>query len=94
MEEITLVRGEEERLFLVTCKPYFSMSCGEFTSEEGERYISYGISAKSAWGTPLDEIKDVSTNRRIVTELVSKLNRMNVSVLHLKDVVEDFLATC
>lgn len=94
MEELTLLRGEEERLFLITCKPYFSVTCDEFTSENGERYISYGISAKSAWGTYLDEIKDVSTDREAVAELVSKLNRMSVSVTHLKDVVEDFLAAC
>ena len=93
MMESTLVKGEEERIFLVTCKPYFSMFCNEFTSENGEKYISYGISAKSGWGTPLDEIRDVSTDRNAVAELVKTLNRMNVSVTHLKDVVEDFLAT-
>ena len=89
---LTTIAPKEERIFFITCKPYFTIQEEEFVSEDGVSYISYGILAKSAWGKHLQEIKDVSTDKECVKELVHKLNIMHVSVLHLKDVVEDFLA--
>ena len=44
----------------------------------------------------IGEISNISmgTSATTLSELVNKLNRMNASVMHLKDMVEDFLAAC
>lgn len=58
---------------------------------------SYGIVAYS----DIDEdgvaiivasIRDISSDRKTVEELVQKCNLLNLSLCHLRDVVEDFLA--
>ena len=37
-------------------------------------------------------IRDISSDRKAVEELVQKCNLLNLSLYHLSDVVEDFLA--
>lgn len=58
---------------------------------------SYGIVAYSdidedGVATIVASIRDISSDRKTVEELVQKCNLLNLSLCHLRDVVEDFLA--
>lgn len=58
---------------------------------------SYGIVAYSdidedGVATIVASIRDISFDRKTVEELVQKCNLLNLSLCHLRDVVEDFLA--
>ena len=65
--------------------------CGEMSR------ISYGIAAYSnvdADGSAivLEVINDISSDEQSISELVEKCNRLKLSLCHLKDAVEDFIA--
>ena len=58
---------------------------------------SYGIAAyadSEADGTAtiVASVHDVTDNKQALVELVSLCNRLELSTIHLMDVVEDFLA--
>lgn len=57
------------------------------SNEETGSYISYGIRTVDG----KHSISDVSTNETVATEIVRKLNKGNVSPIHMKDVIEDEL---
>ena len=57
---------------------------------DGKCYIFYGISALEG-GQPRISVRDVCTDRRRVERLVEDCNRLGLSPLHLRDVIEDFL---
>ena len=62
------------------------------------RRVSYGIAAYAnakEHGTTniIAAVHDVTADRRSLTRLVALCNRLDVSSLHLSDVVADFLAT-
>ena len=57
---------------------------------------SYGIaayadSAEDGTATIVASIHDVTTDKQALDELVSLCNRLELSTVHLVDVVEDFL---
>ncbi len=59
--------------------------------------ISYGVAAyadveSNGTATVVAQINDVSLDKKSVTELVERCNRSNLSLCHLNDVVEDFIA--
>lgn len=59
--------------------------------------MSYGIVAyadiyKDGTATIVASIRDISYDRKAVEELVQKCNLLKLSLHHLSDVVEDFLA--
>ena len=60
--------------------------------------ISYGIaayadSAEDGTATVVASVHDVTSNKQALDELVSLCNRLELSTVHLMDVVEDFLAS-
>lgn len=58
-------------------------------------YQTYGIAAYVAAGHDdflVEEIDDILPDRQLVQALVERLNEYELSPIHLKDVVEDFLA--
>lgn len=57
-------------------------------SLEGASYVSFGIRS----GDVLFE--DVDTDRQAVENLVHVCNREQLDILHLGNVVDDFLAGC
>lgn len=61
------------------------------TSEDGEDYVSYGISARDA-EKEIAFISDVSTNAEEVARLAKLCTERKLSPEHLRDVIEDFLA--
>ena len=58
---------------------------------------SYGIAAyadadEDGTATIVASVHDVTTDKQAIDELVSLCNRLDLSTVHLIDVVEDFLA--
>jgi hypothetical protein len=55
-----------------------------------QQIVTYGIIARSA--EHFSAIRDISTCRLWVERLVCQLNRLQVSLCHFREVVEDALA--
>lgn len=59
---------------------------------------SYGIAAyayanQDGTATIVASVHDITANKEALLELVSMCNRLELSTIHLNDVVEDFLAS-
>ena len=59
--------------------------------------VSYGIAAyadaeEDGTATILASVHDVTDDKHVLDELVSLCNLLELSIVHLMDVVEDFLA--
>ena len=66
-------------------------TCGEASR------ISYGIAAYANLDddgtvTVVASVSDISSDGQIISDLVEKCNRLNLSVCHLNDIIEDFIA--
>ena len=60
---------------------------------EGQKYTGYGIVAEDN-GTLIEIMEDVSLNKEEIEELVRRCNEGSLELIHLKDVVDDFLVSC
>ena len=67
----------------------YSVICETLISEEGTEYTTYGIST-SIEGEDI-VISDITTDRELLEDLVKRCNLGKLDVIHLYDVVEDFL---
>ena len=61
-----------------------------------ERRISYGIvvyscAEEDGTATIVASAHDITPNKENITKIVDDCNRLKLSVMHLPDVVEDFL---
>ena len=63
----------------------YSLNTCVVCNEDGEVAESYGITSKNKI------IKDVSTDKNKMMELIKRCNELDVSEIHIKDIVEDFL---
>ena len=68
----------------------YSVVCEEIESEYIGKYVSYGIEV-SREGKTVCRVSDVSTDRDEIEELVRLCEAEELSVLHIYDVIEDFL---
>lgn len=64
----------------------------ELQTVEIGTYTAYGIGAVGEEGQVLAHIHDISTERTAVEVLAEKLNRLEASVLHLTEIVLDYIA--
>lgn len=60
--------------------------------------ISYGVAAYSTVetddsATVLEVINDISSDEQSIVDFVEKCNNLKLSLYHLKDAVEDFIAS-
>lgn len=60
--------------------------------------ISYGIAVYAAseedgTDTIVASVHDITADKRALSELIDLCNRLELSIIHLNDVVEDFLAS-
>lgn len=67
-------------------------------SLENSSRISYGIAAyahaeEDGTAVIAASVHDVTTDKQVLAELVALCNRLELSTVHLMDVVEDFLAS-
>ena len=68
----------------------YSVICDRLVSDEGVTYEAYGIKAQLL--ADIVEISDVTTEREEIDALVDMCNREELDIIHIYDVVEDFLA--
>lgn len=66
-------------------------------SQGGTTRISYGIvayadSTTGGFATIVASIRDISNNKTRIEQLADLFNRMELSPIHLNDVIADFLA--
>lgn len=70
----------------------------KYESENNDNRISYGIVACSNVGTDgtatiVASVLDITNDKRRICALIKCCNDLNLSLIHLNDVVEDFLAS-
>ena len=64
-----------------------------YKSKRSER-IAYGIAAYAEDGqTCITKLHDITSDKTALAELVSLCNRLQLSPIHLHDVIEDFLTS-
>ena len=63
----------------------YNINSSKIKDEQGVSYDTYGISYEDI------EIQDVSTDKTKVEKLVNLCNELDLSPIHLNDVLEDFL---
>lgn len=64
----------------------------ELINEEDSSYVSYGICLYSFCDgcyKKIDEIKDISVQKRVVQDMVDKFNRLKLSKVHFREWVLD-----
>ncbi len=61
-------------------------------SDELGPFFTFGISVVNSHGNEIDRISDVSTSRPAVDALCSKCTKLHLHPIHLRDVIDDFLA--
>ena len=81
MSEITYVLVEEK-----------------YVSSKKDARTSYGIAACSnidtdGTATIVSSVRDITNDKRSICALIQRCNDLHLSVIHLKDVIEDFLAS-
>lgn len=76
-----------------TCAVHYASTCRLLWRDDVGGYISSGIAAYDERGELLTCFQDVSCDHRMVEELVDKLNRGQAALIHLEDIVLDFLNT-
>lgn len=65
---------------------------------EGTIYTSYGIivydnAACDNSNTGIASIQDITSDKNKLLNLLTKLNTMHLSIIHLNDIIEDYLET-
>ncbi len=83
--------GDDDGMINVT----YEITEEKYTLGEESR-ISYGIAAYSSpdhcgTATIVASVHDVTSNKEGLSRLVDDCNRLQLSTLHLSDIVEDFL---
>ena len=63
---------------------------------EGDQRVSYGIvaysdSSEEASAKSMVSLHDITSDKQKLSELILLCNRLNLSTIHLRDVVEDFI---
>ena len=60
--------------------------------EEKKKYVTYGIAAVDTFGRVIKSFSDVFFDKAKAEQLIALCNKEKLSLIHLKDVVEDALA--
>lgn len=58
-----------------------------YTNENNVSYVGYGIRETKSYIT----IKDITSDRLEIVKLIEKMNRLELSVIHMRDVIDDFV---
>ena len=69
----------------------------ETYSLETNTRISYGIAAYAdskdgSTATIIDVIRDITSDKQALLALITSCNQLNLSLIHLREVIDDFLA--
>ena len=67
----------------------YQLRADRFCNEDNISYTGYGIDIYEK--QKCFSIKDITTNKEDLISLIEKCNRLKLSVIHINDVVRDFL---
>lgn len=81
-----MLQKQEQKIILIANENKYTM-IKEIVEIEGREYVTYGIKCDT------DTVHDISTDYGFVKSIIMALNENFVSDIHLRDVVEDYLAT-
>ena len=70
---------------------YEFINNNHFSAETGVNYVSFGISARDSEHGQLCIVPDVFIGEQDARAFAERLNQMQVSPIHLMDVIEDTL---
>lgn len=70
----------------------YRVRIGTVYNEEGSAYLSYGVEALNEKGEALDSVSDVFLNKDRAEQFVRICNRGELSLIHLKDAIEDAIS--
>ncbi len=77
---------------LSTAIEYKYSICSGIYRLEGKAHIGYGISVTDIDSNgEIAKIEDISTSKEDIEKLVALCNSLQLSPLHIQDVIEDFL---
>lgn len=79
---------------LKTGAVYYTLTSTERSTDDQISYTAYGIAVLAVsenTADKVDEIVDVSTDARLVEEMVCKFNRFELHPVHFRDAVYDFI---
>lgn len=71
---------------------WYKMRKDKLMSEDNIHYVGYGIDAYSGLRR-VKSIKDITPNKEQLARQIKIWNRCRISLVHLEDVIEDFLDT-
>lgn len=57
--------------------------------EENLRYTTYGICVLNPYGDVIKQFADVSTDKKLIQQIVDDCNNHQASAIHLKDIILD-----
>ena len=72
-------------------KVHYCLRMDVILREDGVLYIAYGLDAVDADGRILRSVPDVLLDRQRVMDLIDRCNALELSLIHLDDVIEDLL---
>ena len=79
MKNITYAVAEEKYTFGEECRTSYGI-------------VAYSNADQDGTKTIVASVRDVTSDRDAIARLVCDCNRLEISILHLHDVVEDFLS--
>ncbi len=68
----------------------YTLNLNTVADENGKNHLTYGIDVFHNNRTALS-IPDISTEKTRMEELVKLINEHNLSIIHIYDIIEDFL---
>jgi len=68
------------------------MSVGSETDTAGNKYTAYGIKVTDESGNMIADVPDVFTDEEKAEECIRLFNAVELSVIHLYEVLDDILA--
>ena len=72
----------------------YSIIKGKSILPDGCNYLTYGIVVSAIQGKTVQEItriSDVTLNETQLISLIDRCNQLNLSPIHLKDIIDDFI---
>ena len=79
MINVTYAVSEEKYVFGEECRKSYGI-------------VAYSNADQDGTKTIIASVRDITSNRDALARLVSDCNRLELSTVHLNDVVEDFLS--
>jgi len=70
---------------------HYVLRCDRLFSEDIGSYVAYGLDVLDETHTCISTIRDITTDKAALAHLVELCNSLQLSPVHIHDVVEDFV---